>query len=32
MECCLEGNIQSGLRVFFFYFILDKFDLKTWVN
>ena len=29
----LEGNIQSRLKFFIFYFlILDKFILKTWIS
>ena len=33
LEHSLEGNIQSGLKFFIFYFlILDKFVLKTWIS
>ena len=33
LEHVLEGNIQSGLKFFIFYFLfLDKFVLKTWIS
>ena len=33
LEHGLEGNIQSGLKFFIFYFLfLDKFVLKTWIS
>ena len=32
LERSLEGNIQSGLRSFFLFLILNKFVLKIWIS
>ena len=32
MKCGLEGNIQNGLGIFFFFFWISRVVLKTWVG
>ena len=32
MKCGLEGNIQSGLGIVFFFFWISRVVLKTWVG